>query len=159
MTLFILAGLPTQNIRARFFRQYSMPKIILYKINSFVELYSWKKGHQSKEFHMFCPFSSCPILHSIRHLTILCRTLFHGTSFFHVLHKVDDRFEWKNFYFYNIPYKLIDNQIYSKLQNNNLIFIWSNEKYIIQFPSPGLLLPAIKCNPFSLAHLMPASAM
>jgi hypothetical protein len=44
------------------------------------------------------------------------------------------------------------------MQNKNLISIWSDENVSMQFPSLGLLLPAIKSRPCSLAHLMPALA-
>ena len=48
--------------------------------------------------------------------------------------------------------------LYSKMQNKNLISIWSDENESMQFPSLGLLLPAIKSRPCSLAHLIPGVA-
>ena len=40
----------------------------------------------------------------------------------------------------------------------NLISIWSDANVSMQFPSVGILLPANKSSPYSLAHLMLAVA-
>ena len=44
------------------------------------------------------------------------------------------------------------------MQIKNLISIWSDANVSMQFPSVGILLPAIKSRPYSLAHLMLAVA-
>ena len=109
------------------------------------------------ELQRFGSFSSCPNLVSILHLLNQCQILSHGTFFFRFQHKVYD-FHIPFCSVYNTPFKLMVSYLNLKIQIKNLISSWSDEKLIMQFPSVGIFLPAIKSRPYSLAHLMASVA-